>query len=115
MGTGCFGNYNSGQYINFKSQVVDLANLTTINIYSSDYIFYTGSTGYSNVKKIWLRSDLVGTGSSWSGYRDYSFNAFNNSNCHVYTDAAEKPSNWGNMLNNATWHFSATHEEFEVA
>lgn len=115
IGTRCFCNYNSSQYINFKSQVVDLANLTTINISSSDYIFHTGSSGYSNVKKIWLRSDLRGSGNYWSGYRDYSFNAFNNSNCHVYTDAAEKPSNWGNILNNATWHFSATHEEFEVA
>ena len=79
IGTWCFCNNSSGQYINFKSQVVDLANLTTIDISSGGYIFYTGSSGYSNVKKIWLRSDLVGTGSSWSGYRDYSFNAFNNS------------------------------------
>ena len=78
-------------------------------------MFYGDYSDRSNVRKIWLRSDLRGSGNYWNSYRNNVFYAFNNSNCHVYTDAAEKPSNWGNMLNNATWHFSATHEEFENA
>ena len=115
IGPRCFYNSTGGQRIDFKSQVVDLANLTTIDLYDSTRIFYTSNDGYSNVKKLWLRGDLVGTGGSWNGYRDACFKAFNTSTCHVYTDAATKPSNWGNMLNYATWHFGATHEEFEEA
>jgi len=106
---------DNGRRLDIKSQVLDFANLTEISYQNEYRAFWGNYTDRSNVKKIWLRSDLRGSGNYWSSYKNDTFYAFNNSNCHVYTDAIDKPSDWGNMLNNATWHFGATHEEFEEA
>ena len=117
IGNQCFNSNNNYQTINLATHVIDLKNCTQIGTGSSyDGIFFgieggniPSSNGYSNVEKVWLRGDCNIAYNS-----DYNMNMLNRSQCHIYTDASSKPSGWSNICPNATWHFGATHAEFET-
>lgn len=109
---------NSSSYtINITSQMIDLANCTKIgtsNTQGYQSVFTNtanaGAAGKNNVKKIWLRKDCV-----FVANNSITFSMFNQASCHIYTDAESKPAGWSNICTSATWHFGATHEEFEEA
>lgn len=115
IGKSCFRNPNNGHRIEITSGIVDLKNCITLgtstNSSNSECVFNIyNSDGNSNVKKVWLNKDCT-------ILPNYSRNLsiFNQSTCHIYTNAESKPSGWSNICTSATWHFGATHEEFEKA
>lgn len=118
IGDRCFTSSNSTSTINFKDEIVDLKNCTKIGITtnSDNYCCFTADGGSSstgvlnNVKKLWLNGNCTIARNSAS-----SLSMFNHSTCHIYTDAASKPSGWSSICTSATWHFGATHEDFENA
>ena len=117
IGAKCFNSYDGYQAINLATPVIDLKNCTQIGAGSGyDSIFFgvengnsVQSSGYSNVEKVWLRGDcnIVFNDS-------FNMNMLNRSQCHIYTDASSKPANWSQICPSATWHFGATHAEFEA-
>lgn len=117
IGNGCFSSNSSNATINLVTPVLDLKNCTQIggSVGDSNICFgisngyNPNSGGYSNVEKVWLRGDCKITYNS-----SYNMNMLNRSSCHIYTDAASKPSGWSQICTSATWHFGATHEDFEL-
>lgn len=116
IGDSCFSSDSSNATINFTTPVLDLKNCTQIGANRGDSNICFGisggynpqASGYSNVEKVWLRGDC-----NIVHNNNYNMNMLNRSSCHIYTDAASKPSGWSNICPNATWHFGATHEQFE--
>lgn len=98
--------FSTSSELRLASEVVDLASCTSIG----SNTFWNSSYLYGGVKKIWLRGDCTMASNSFS-----TLSAFSREDIHIYTDAAEKPSGWSNVLTSATWHYGATHEEFENA
>lgn len=117
IGNNCFTTNSSNATINFTTPVLDLKNCTQIGVNMDDrnlcFGIYGGyipqASGYNNVEKVWLRGDCNIAYNS-----NYNMNMLNRSSCHIYTDASSKPSGWSQICNNATWHFGATHEDFEL-
>ena len=115
IGDSCFSTDSSNSTINLVTPVVDLKNCVQIGNNAGDRnVCFGVSNGYqpyvsSNIEKVWLRSDCVIKYNS-----GYNMNLFNRSQCHIYTDASSKPDGWSQICTNATWHFGATHEDFEL-